>query len=169
MTRDELTADVAAYRGMVYRLAFGCTGSSFDADDISQEVFLRLYKHKKPFNDGEHKKAFLIRITINLCKNLQKSAWVKRRAAAGLDENMRTGDYFNETEITLREYVLQLKPKYRAVVYLFYYEGYSAAETAKILKISETAVTTRLSRARNQLRAQLIHDNDKEALYEKLY
>ena len=165
MTREELAADVAVYRAMVYRLAYGCTGSGFDADDISQEAFLRLYKYKKPFNGSEHKKAFLIRVTINLCKDLQKSAWIKRRTE--LDENMQYGGGYNEAENVLREYILQLKPKYRAVVYLFYYEGYSVAETAKILKISETAVTTRLSRARNQLKAQLI--NNKEEIYGQLY
>ena len=165
MTREELTADVALYRGMVYRLAFGCTGSGFDADDIAQEVFLRLYNYKKPFTDDEHKKAFLLRVTVNLCKNLQKSAWVKKRAE--LDENMPYCGSFSRTESVLREYILQLNPKYRAVIYLFYYEGFSAAETAKILKITQTAVTTRLNRARNQLKEQL--SDNKEEIYETFY
>jgi len=158
MTHEELNADVKTYRAVVYRLAFGCTGSRFDAEDITQEVFLKLYQHKKSFNDEEHKKAFLLRVTINLCKNLQKSAWLKKRA--DLDESLSYNGRFNENESVLRDYILGLKPNYRAVIFLFYYEGYSAAETAKLLKISESAVTTRLSRARNLLKTQLINDRE---------
>jgi RNA polymerase sigma-70 factor (ECF subfamily) len=156
LTHEELNADVKTYRGMVYRLAFGCTGSRFDADDVTQEVFLKLYQYKKTFENGEHKKAFLLRVTINLCKNLQKSAWFKRRGE--LDENTPYRDAYNENERVLRDYVLGLKPKYRAVIFLFYYERYSVSETAKILKISESAVTTRLNRARSQLKTQLTSD-----------
>jgi len=162
----ELTADVAAYRGMIFRLAFGCTGSRFDADDMAQEAFLRLYNYNKPFTDAEHKKAFLIRVTVNLCKNLQKSAWRQKRSELSEDcyGNQACTSAYNEDESVLRDYILKLKPNYRAVIHLFYYEGYSAAETAKILKISETAVTTRLQRARSMLKTQLI--NDMEAVYE---
>ena len=158
MTREQLNEIVAAYRGMVYRLAYSCLGNSFDADDISQEVFLRMYGYKKQFVDEEHKKAFLIRITVNLCKNLQKTAWMRKRVE--LDENIPADNHSYESESMLRNYVLKLKPNYRAVIYLFYYEGYSVAEIAKILKISETSVTTRLNRARNQLRTQLLTDKE---------
>jgi RNA polymerase sigma-70 factor (ECF subfamily) len=158
MTRECLNELVEAYRSMVYRLAFSCLGNSFDADDISQEVFLRMYGYKKQFADEEHKKAFLIRITVNLCKNLQKTAWMRKRVE--LDENIPADNHSYESESLLQSYVLKLKPNYRAVIYLFYYEGYCVAEIAKILKISETSVTTRLSRARNQLKAQLLIDKE---------
>jgi RNA polymerase sigma-70 factor (ECF subfamily) len=158
MTHEQLNSDVRSYRSTVYRLAFGCTGSRFDADDITQEVFLRLFKYEKPFSSDEHKKAFLLRVTINLCKNLHKSAWLRKRGE--LDENAKYYDNYGDDESILRDYVLGLKPNYRAVVYLFYYEGYSAAETARLLKISESAVTTRLNRARHILKTQLLNDRE---------
>jgi RNA polymerase sigma-70 factor (ECF subfamily) len=158
MTHEQLSADVKTFRGSIYRLAFGCTGNRFDADDVTQEAFLKLYEYKKDFNDEEHKKAFLIRVTINLCKNLKKSTWHKNRSE--LDEDMPSSHGYNESERVLREYVMRLKPGYRAVIYLFYYEGYSAAEVGRILKISETAVTTRLDRARGQLKTLLINDEE---------
>jgi len=165
MTHEQLSADITAYRSMVYRLAFGCMGNRFDADDVAQEAFIRLYKNKKIFNDEDHKKAFLLRVTVNLCKNLQKSAWLRKRTE--LDENIPAEDCFSEYEEILGDHILKLKPNYRAIIYLYYYEGYPVAEIAAILKISISAVTTRLNRARNQLKAQLI--NDKEALcYESL-
>jgi len=158
MTHEQLSADVRTFRGSIYRLAFGCTGNRFDADDVAQETFLKLYECKKDFKDAEHKKAFLIRVAINLCKNLKKSSWHKNRAE--LDEDSPASGCFNESERVLREYIMRLKPAYRAVIYLYYYEGYSAAEVAKILKITETAVTTRLDRARGQLKTLLINDEE---------
>jgi len=66
MTREQLSADIATYHDMVYRLAFSCTGNRFDADDITQDAFMRLYMYKKSFSDDVHKKAFLIRVTTLL-------------------------------------------------------------------------------------------------------
>ena len=153
MTHDQFNADVTAYRSMVYRLAFNCMGNRFDADDVTQETFLRIYRYKKPFANEEHKKAFLIRVTINLCKDMQKSAWFRKHRVQ--DKEVSVNQSTDESENVLREHILKLKPKYRAVIFLFYYEEYSTAEIAKILKISETAVTTSLNRARNQLHSYL--------------
>ena len=160
MTQEQLSDDVTAYSRIVYRLAFGCTGNRFDAEDVVQETFLRLFHCKKPFVDEEHKKAFLLRVASNLCKDMFKSAWFRKRI--DLDENIPANDCFTNSEDVLRDYVLRLKPAYRAVVFLFYYEEYSTKEIADILKMSETAVTTRLNRARNQLRTELT--NNKEDL-----
>ena len=160
MTQEQLSNDVTAYSRIVYRLAFGCTGNRLDAEDVVQDTFLRLFHYKKPFVDEEHKKAFLLRVASNLCKDMFKSAWFRKRI--DLDETIPAGDCFTNNEDVLRDYVLRLKPAYRAVVFLFYYEEYSTREIADILKMSETAVTTRLNRARNQLRTELT--NNKEDL-----
>jgi len=141
-------------------------GSHFDAEDIVQDTFLRLYQYKKPFSDEEHKKAFLLRVASNLCKDLRKSAWFRKRTT--LDENTPADNCFNESEDILREYVLRLKPNYRAAIFLFYYEGFSIKEIATILKLSETAVTTRLNRARSQLKTQLA-DHEEELIYEYIH
>ena len=158
MTKEQLTADIEAYHGMIYRFAYGCTGNRFDADDITQDTFVRLYQYKKLFSSDEHKKAFLLRVTANLCKDMRKSAWFRKRI--DLDENIPANEspecsISKDDENTLQEYILELKQKYRAVIFLHYYEGYTTAEIAKIIKVSESTITTRLSRARNQLKTQL--------------
>jgi len=160
MTREQLNTDIEAYHSMVYRLAYGCTGNRFDADDITQDAFIRLYQYKKAFSNNEHKKAFLIRVTVNLCKDMQKSAWFRKRTdlsdSIPVSESSDNSLAKCEDESILQEYILELKPKYRVVIFLHYYEGYTTAEIAKILSIPESTVTTRLSRARNQLKTQLI-------------
>ena len=164
MTQEQLSEDVTVYSRIIYRLAFGCTGNRFDAEDVVQDTFLRLFHYKKPFVDEEHKKAFLLRVASNLCKDLYKSAWFRKRIT--LDENIPADDCFVESENILHEYVLKLKPKNRSVIFLFYYEGYSVTQIAGILKISETAVTTRLNRARSQLKDNLTNDNMEELINE---
>jgi len=162
MTHEQLNADIAKYHGMVFRLAFSCIGNRFDAEDVVQEVFIRLYRQNKMFSNDDHKKAFLIRVAVNICKDMQKSAWFKRRAP--LDESIPSHDNINENESVLEEYIKELKPNYRAVVFLHYYEGYTTAEIAKMLRIPESTVTTRLSRARNQLKTQLITNKEAYSL-----
>ena len=159
MTREQLTADIETYHGMIYRFAYACTGNRFDADDITQDTFIRLYQYKKLFSSDEHKKAFLLRVTANLCKDMRKSAWFRKRI--DINDNIPASespenDISMEDENTLQEYILELKPKYRAVIFLHYYEDYSTAEIAKTLSIPESTVTTRLSRARSQLKTQLV-------------
>jgi len=141
-------------------------GNRFDAEDIVQDTFLRLYQYKKPFSDEDHKKAFLLRVASNLCKDFRKSAWFNKRAT--LDDNTPADDCFSDSEGVLREYVLRLKPNYRTVIFLFYYEGYTVKEIAGILKMSETAVTTRLNRARSQLKRELA-ENEEELIYEYVH
>jgi RNA polymerase sigma-70 factor (ECF subfamily) len=155
MTQKQLCADIDEYRVMVYRLAFACMGNHYDADDIAQDTFMRLYQYSKPFASDEHKKAFLIRVTTNLCKDVQKSAWFRKRSE--LDENIAASkiDDINDEEDALRKCILDLKSKYRSVIFLHYYEGYSTAQIAKIMRISESTITTRLSRARSQLKTRL--------------
>jgi len=159
LTREQLAADIETYHSMVYRFAYGCTGNRFDADDITQDAFIRLYQYKKLFSSEEHKKAFLLRVSANLCKDMRKSAWFRKRI--DLNDNIPAGensecDMSKEDENTLQEYILELKPKYRAVIFLHYYEEYTTAEIAKTLKIPESTVTTRLSRARSQLKTQIV-------------
>jgi len=163
MTREQLAADIEIYHSMIYRFAYGCTGNRFDADDITQDAFIRLYLYKKLFSSDEHKKAFLLRVTANLCTNMYKSAWFRKRIDLNdnipVNENPESG-ISKDDEITLQNYILELKQKYRAVIFLHYYEGYTTAEIAKTLKIPESTVTTRLSRARSQLKTKIITDKE---------
>ena len=139
------------YSDMVYRLAFVRTGNRSDSDDILQEVFLRYMKVWQKMKSEEHIKATLIRITVNCSNSLFSSAWFKKTAP--LDENISVTDNAS-LENTLSE-VLKLPLKYRTVIHLHYYMGYSVAEIAELTKTNPSTVKTRLSRAREQLKKTL--------------
>lgn len=137
---------IEKYSNMVYRLAVARTGKIEEAQDVYQEVFFRLAKKMPDFESEEHKKAWLIRVTINCSKTLLNSSFIRHRAE--LDENL---SFETPERHDLYYAVLKLPIKYRTVVHLYYYENYSIKEISKILKTNENTVKTRLSRARKQL------------------
>lgn len=135
------------------KVAYTYTKNMDDAQDMVQEAFCR-YMTKAPiFLSQEHEKAWLIRITINLCKSHLSSAAVKGRS--DLDENLSTHDSYDSG---LMSAVMELPEKYRLVIHLFYYEGYSVKEIAKIQESTPSSVTTRLQRARELLKTKLGDD-----------
>ncbi|MCM1382590.1 MAG: RNA polymerase sigma factor [Muribaculaceae bacterium] len=149
MTDGALEKAVVAYRPMLIRLAYSCTGNFSDSEDIAQEAFVKLYLRRGSFPSEEDMKAWLIRVTVNMCKNHVRSWSIGKRSEIPAD--IADGDDFPE-KTAVRELLQKLKPIYRAVIYMHYYEGYTAAEIGKLLKISETAVTTRLQRGRESLK-----------------
>ena len=134
---------------MVYRLAFARVKNKYDADDILQEVFLRFIKVKENVNNDEHAKALLIRITINCSKSLLSSSWFKRTEP--LSEHLSVSDPSFDT----LDAVLRLPQKYRTVIHLHYYMGYSVDEIATILKSKPSTVKSQLHRARKMLKIDL--------------
>lgn len=138
---------VQKHRGMVFRVALGYVKNIHDAEDVAQNVFVKLLTKGKTFGSEEAEKAWLIRVAVNEAKNLLKSAWFKKRAA--LDESLTAPE---DSNLRLFDYVKELKPKYRTVIYLHYYEKYTAKEIAAILKMPQNTVLTQLKRAREQLR-----------------
>ena len=136
------------YRDDVYRLAVSYTKSPEEAEDVCQTVFLKLLEQGSVTLGKD--KAWLMQVTANQCRSLLRSSWWKKTTA--LDESISVGP--PQTNEVLRA-VMDLDPKYRVVVYLHYYEGYSTGEIGKLLKISPSAVTTRLSRARKRLKETL--------------
>ena len=153
LDRGQIDRIYREYSGMVYRLALLRCGARADADDVFQEVFLRLVRKSPEFESEEHAKAWLIRVTINCSHKLTGSAWFRKTEPAG--ELLLTEESGGESPSELLEAVLALPEKYRTVVHLFYYEGYSGAEIANLLGISESAVRTRMQRAREKLRSVL--------------
>lgn len=139
------------YRDDVYRLAVSYTHNLHEAEDVCQTVFLKLLEQEN-LTPGKEK-AWLLRVTANQCRSLLRSSWWKNTVA--LDEMLPAPETADQSTFLA---VAALKPRYRAVVYLHYYEGYSTAEIAHILKISQSTVTTRLSRARKLLREELKED-----------
>ncbi|MCL1903637.1 MAG: RNA polymerase sigma factor [Oscillospiraceae bacterium] len=153
MNRDILTESVIAYRDTVLRVALGYMKNIHDAEDIAQNVFMKLYNCEKSFPSKEAEKAWLIRVTINEAKNVLGSAWFRNRGNMNeRDEGLIAPGYMNPDDLNVYDYVKTLNPKYRTVIYLYYYEGYSTKEISSILKISQSTVTTQLKRARKQLK-----------------
>ena len=137
------------HKDMVYRIALSYTGCPHDAQDISQEVFLRLIRWIDRIKIGSER-AWLVKVTINCCKTLCSS--YNRRNTRAL---METDTISSPEESSLSESILSLPEEYRVVVYLYYYENYSTKEIAQLLCISQSAVTTRLHRARQRLKEEL--------------
>ncbi|MFR3962151.1 RNA polymerase sigma factor [Eubacterium ventriosum] len=143
---------VNMYANNVYKIAVSYCNNRSDAEDIVQNVFIKLLKSKEKFKDDEHVKRWLIRVAINESKNMNTSFWRKRIVPLEDPEPIiNTRDKSDEKAVLLGA-VMKLKEKNRIVVQLYYYEGYSVKEIAEILRIKETTVQTRLMRARNALR-----------------
>ena len=154
--RDDFEQVLELYNKMVYRLAYARTGNVQDAEDVMQEVFLRYIRADKTYNDEEHRKAWLLRVTVNCSKTLVTSAWNRRRSDGETDDNFFvTNDKQFErydTGSAVLEAVKSLPEKYRVVVHLFYYEELSVEEIGRITGSGLSAVKTRLHRARNMLK-----------------
>ncbi len=147
MDEKELARYIELYHGTVYRLAYSYLKNSADAEDICSEAFFRLYKYAGSFEADKNCKAWLMRVTVNMAKNQLKSAWYSRRSE--LDESIPAE---NIPDPELYEKVMKLPPKYRLVIHLYYFEGYSVKEISFITKTPVSTVTTQLGRARKQLK-----------------
>ena len=137
------------HKNMVYRLALSYLKSRADAEDVTQQVFLKLLEHQRNITPGKER-SWLAAVTANLCRDSLRST--VRRLTEPLSEELIFQD---EGQSEVFRAVMELGEQERAAVYLYYYEGYDTREIAQILKISRTAVTTRLSRARQHLKEKL--------------
>lgn len=149
MTQEEVLRLFDTYHNMVYRLALTMTHSRQDAEDITQTVFLKLLDGKSRPAAGKER-PWLAAVTVNACKDLLRSFW--RRNMEPLDDMIPA--QLSE-ERALFDAVMALPTKYRTVVHLHYYEGYTFAEIGEMLHIKPSAVSMRLHRARNLLRSKL--------------
>ena len=143
---------------MVFRVAYARAQNIDDAQDITQDVFLKYIKANKKFNDEEHLKAWLLKVAVNTGNTFVKSAWARHRAE--LNEAADETSFMDEKSEVYYA-VKDLPEKYRVIIHLFYYEEMSIKDICKILKLGENAVKTRLHRARGLLKEKL-----KEADYE---
>ena len=142
-TNAEIERVVNEYATMLLRVAYSQLNNRAEAEDTVQEVLLK-YMEKAPiFQSEEHEKAWLLRVTVNHCKNHLASAWFRKRA--DLDEGIPALD---NAELEVVSAVAALPAKYRAVVHLYYFEGYSTKEIEEILHSRPNTVSSRLSRAR---------------------
>lgn len=152
LTAQEAERLVNTYSDLILRLSYTYLKETEDAKDICQIVFLKLLEQPRSFDSPAHEKAWIIRAAINACKDLLKSHW--RRTAVPLDAAHHVPAPVPEEGSLLAALDL-LPPKYRVVLYLYYYEGYAAREIADILGRPTATVNTQLSRGRARLRTLL--------------
>lgn len=149
----EVNRALNLYADTVRRICFIHLKNYHDVEDVFQEVFLKYILHEHSFESDDHERAWLIRVTVNACKDVLKSFFRKRVYSI---EDVNT-EFFHmeEEDRELLDCILRLPPKYKDVIFLFYYEGYSAVEIAKIMGKNENTIYTWLSRARKELKLQL--------------
>ena len=157
MTDQNTEKYVRLYHTMLYRVAFSYLRSRADAEDVCQDTFVRLMNFPGDFPTDEDCKRWLIRVAVNLSKNLLK---YRRTHGEPLEYPDETADIPTEptAESELLPLIKSLPPEYGAVIHLFYYEGYPAKEIAQMLDISVTAVTSRLARGRRRLKKLLTEE-----------
>lgn len=149
------------YVDMVYRIAYCYLGNRHDTQDAVQGIFLKLLDGNLPtFRDAEHEKAFLIVTTKNYCKDILKSAWRKKRVQ---EQEIQMLQQASGLHIDLAYALMRLPKKYKLTLYLYYYEGYSVKEIAKLLEQKETTIQTHLLRGRKKLKIEL----EQEGYYDK--
>lgn len=152
LTNEQFTCLARRYIDTVYRVALNYIKSPSDADDITQNVFLKLLQEKKPFAGDDHVKHWLIRVTVNECRNLVRSRWWR---AESIEEYAGQLVFDNQAQSELFHMVMALPRKYRLPIYLHYYEGYSTQEIGQLLKLPKNTVCTQLKRGRELLKESL--------------
>lgn len=149
---------IEKYADTVRRICMVHLKNEADTEDIFQTVFLKYLLSSVVFENDEHEKTWLIRVTINACKDLLKSFF--RSKTVSLEEVLEQPAAPNQEYHDVMKAVLSLPEKYRDAIYLYYYEGYSAAQIGKILHKNQNTVYTLLNRAKKQLRQTLGGDMD---------
>ncbi|MDR1960941.1 MAG: sigma-70 family RNA polymerase sigma factor [Gracilibacteraceae bacterium] len=153
-SESEARRAVELYADTVRRVCFLHMKNHSDVEDVFQDVFLKYVLRIAPFDSYEHEKAWLIRVAVNACKDVHKSFF--RRKGLSLEELDSEPSYdMPEDSRAILDAVLALPEKYRDVIYLFYYEGYSAVEIAGLLGKNENTIYTWLSRAKGKLKDAL--------------
>lgn len=155
MSKEKLETLAEKFMDMIYRVAYSWTKNSDDANDVTQEVLIKLYKTNDEFESDSHIKNWLIRVTINQCKMLFRSPWNKMTDLSDYAESIGFED---ESHLDLFLAVMKLDKKYRVPLMLFYYEGYSTKEISSFLGIPEKTISTRLFRAKAKLKEYLKED-----------
>lgn len=152
-SEEEAGRAIEQYADMVRRICMIHLKNYEDAEDIFQTVFLKYVLRSEPFDSPEHEKAWIIRVTVNACGDLLKSFF--RSRTVSLDQLIEKPQDMPEDHSDILEAVLKLPTRFRDVVYLHYYEGYSAPEIGRILKKNTNTVYTLLARARQLLKTRL--------------
>ena len=152
MTESAFTAAAERHLDMVYRVALNWFRNPADAEDAAQTAMLKLWQADTEFTDGEHLRRWLVRVTLNVCRDMARSPW--RRHTVSLEDLPEPSFSGEERRAVYRE-VMALPGKYRVPLYLYYYEGYSVSEIGELLRLNASTVQTHLARARGKLKLSL--------------
>lgn len=155
MDKNQIKFYYEAYSDMVYRLGFTYMKNKTDAEDVVQETFLRLVKQEKAFASDEHVKAWLIVTATNYCKSLLAHWWNKREDMK--EENTTIPPLHEHNDVL--DAILALPVQLKTSIYLYYYEGYSSKEIAKILKKPDGTIRSYLHQGRVKLK-DLLQEGD---------
>ena len=153
MTEETFERVARTYGDMLYRVAYHALKNRADAEDVTQTVLLKLYQQGDRFESEEHRKHWLLRVSVNESRKLLRSFW--RRVSVPLDDWRELAAPEHGERAELLEAVMALEPKYRLAIYLYYYEGLTVAETAAAMRANPSTVQTWLLRARARLRSAL--------------
>lgn len=148
---DELENKFDNYGNMIYKICLVILCNHYDAEDALQKTFLRYVEKKPIFKDREHEKAWFIVVATNICKDMLR--FKNRHILLNLSDYEQYS--INEEEFNILEQILSLPLKYKTIIHLYYIEGYKINDIARILKISQSAVKTRLYRGRKILKLEL--------------
>lgn len=160
---EMLQQKIDLYSDMLYRIAFLQLRNNQDAEDVVQETFYQFIKGRKEFESAEHERAWLIKVTLNGCRKIWRSAWYRHREdmpegelaekadAGSMERNVLQKEQSRE----IMEAVVKLPRKYREVIHLFYYQQMSVREIAQATERKESTVTSQLTRGREMLRKNL--------------
>ena len=160
LSGQEVNDAVEKYADMIKRICFYHLKNPADTEDVFQNVFLKYMLRKKPFIDGEHEKAWLIRVTLNACRDHLRSLF--RHRTVPLEQVAELAADIPEDHREVLEAVLSLPDRYKDAIYLHYYEGYTASEIGTILGKKENTVYSLLSRGRGMLKERLGGDGINE-------
>jgi RNA polymerase sigma factor (sigma-70 family) len=148
---DKIAVTLQKYSDMVYRICSIYLRCRPDIEDVFQEVFLKMIQKTPPFESEDHEKAWLIRVTINQCKDVVKGFWWKN---INLVENVEL-PIEDSPSNELLQVVLSLPQKYKDVIYLYYYEEYTVPQMAKLLKRNENTIYSNLHRAKKLMKQKM--------------
>ena len=155
-SEQEVNRAIEKYADMIRRICLIHLQNSADTEDIFQAVFLKYVLRSVPFESEEHEKAWLIRVTINACRDLRRSFFKSRTVS--LEDLIEMPAPMLQSNREVLEAVLSLPKKYKDVVYLHYYEGYTAAEIGEILGKNVNTIYTLMTRSKKLLKEKLEGD-----------
>ena len=148
---DWMEEIVTRHEDRLLRTALAIMGGKADAEDMVQDAFMKLFEKQPEFESMEHETAWLIRVTVNLCKSRLRSHWWKTTTPL-----LESCPAKSDDQHSVVESVIALPSKYRTVIHLFYYEGYSTKEIAEMTKQKDSTVRNQLARARRLLKEEIL-------------